>query len=416
MDINWLINRVKNILLTPKTEWPVIGAEPHTVKDIYLKYVLIVAGAAAIAAFISSSIIGTSMLGMTIRQPIGIGLLIAIISFAAALGVVFVVGLLADVLAPNFGGERNQTQAIKLIAYSATAGWVGAVIGLIPFIGWLIAIAAMIYGIYLIYLGAPHTTKVPADRAAGYTAVVVVFWLVLYLVVAGITAAVAVAGGAMSALTGTSMSTSQVTVDPDSTLGKLEKFGQSMEAAGKQMEEAEKSGDVDAQAAAAAKMFGSLMGGGTQVEAVSTDVLKALVPSKLGGFARTSLAAEKTGAMGLQVSHVNARYAEGERSINLEISDAGSASGALGLASWANVTSDREDDSGYEKTYKSDGNFVSEKWNNDSRYGEYSVIVADRFVVKVEGNNIEMDALKSAVDQIDLEALASMKDEGVKRG
>ncbi len=416
MDINWLINRVKNILLTPKTEWPVIGAEQHTVKDLYLKYFVIVAAISALGWFVDNVIMGTSMFGMTVRTPFGLGIVMAVLLYLLALGTVFVVGLIADVLAPNFGGERSQVQGVKLIGYAATAGWIGALAGIIPWIGWIISLAAAIYGIYLIYLGAPHTVKVPAERAAGYTAILVVIWFVISLVVGGAIGLMAAGGGALSAMSGTSIGTSDITVDPDSTLGKLEKFGQSMEAAGKQMEEAQKSGDASAQADAAAKMFGSLMGGGAPVEAVSTDALKALVPSTLGGFARTSLAAEKTGAMGLQVSNVKARYADGERSISLEISDAGSASGVLGLASWANVTSDREDDSGYEKTYKSDGNFVSEKWNKDSRYGEYNVIVADRFVVKLEGNNIEMDDLKSALDDIDLDALVKMKDEGVQKG
>jgi hypothetical protein len=416
MDINWLVNRVKNILLAPKTEWPVIGAEPHTAKDVVLKYVIFVAGAAAIASFISQSLVGTSMLGMTIRQPIGIGLVISIINFAAAIGVVFAIGLLADVLAPSFGGERNGAQGVKLIAYSATAGWVGAVIGIVPWIGWLIALASMVYGIYLVYTGAPHTTKVPADRAAGYTAVIVVVWIVLYFVVGAIVAGVAMAGGAMSALTGGSAITSNVEVDPDSTLGKLEQFGSSMEEAAKQLEAAEKSGDSKAQAEAAQKMLGTLMGGGQPVEAVPTDTLKALVPDTLGGLARSSFSAERTGAMGLQVSHVQARYGEGDRTLSLEISDSGGAAGLMGLASWAAVSVEREDDTGWEKTYKEGDRLVMEKWDSGSRRGEYNLIVGDRFVVKVEGDNVEMDDLKSVVDDLDLDALAALKDEGVQKG
>lgn len=416
MDINWLINRVKNILLTPKTEWPVIGAEAHTVKDLYLKYFVIVAAISALGWFIDSVIMGTSMFGMTVRTPFGLGIVMAVLLYLLALGTVFVVGLLADVLAPNFGGERSQVQGIKLIGYAATAGWIGALGGIIPWIGWIISVAAAIYGIYLVYLGAPHTVKVPAERAAGYTAILVVIWFVISLMVGGAIGLMAAGGGALSAMSGSTLGTSEVEVDPDSALGKLEKFGQSMESASKELEQAQKSGDADAQADAAAKMFGSLMGGGVQVEAVSTDALKALVPATLGGFARTSLAAEKTGAMGVEVSNVDARYADGERSIGLQISDSGGAAGLMGLASWANVTSEREDESGYEKTYKAGGNFVSEKWNKDGRYGEYSIIVADRFVVKLEGNNIEMDDLKSAIEEIDLDALAQMKDEGVQKG
>ncbi len=415
MDINWLVNRVKNILLNPQTEWPVAGAEAHTARDVFLKYAIYVAGAAAIAAFISSSILGTSMFGMTVRQPVGIGLALAIIGFVGGLVTVFLVSLLADVLAPSFGGERNQAQAVKLVAYSATAGWVGALLGLVPWIGWLLALAGMVYGIYLVYLGAPHTTKVPTDRAAGYTAVVVIAWLVLTVLVGALSGLVAIGGGAASALSGTS-STNEVEVDPDSALGKLEQFGKSMEQATKQMEAAGKSGDAQAQADAAQKMLGTLMGGGKVVEAVGTDQLKPLAPETLAGLARTSLAAERTAAMGLQVSNVRAEYGDGERRIRLEISDAGGASGIMGLASWAMVQTEREDDSGYEKTYQADGRMVREQWDSASRSGEYNLIVAGRFVVNLSGDNLEMADLKSAIREIDTDALAALKDVGVQKG
>ena len=43
MDFAKVIDRVKNILLTPKTEWPVIAAENTTVADLYKNYIVILA-------------------------------------------------------------------------------------------------------------------------------------------------------------------------------------------------------------------------------------------------------------------------------------------------------------------------------------------------------------------------------------
>jgi hypothetical protein len=217
-------------------------------------------------------------------------------------------------------------------------------------------------------------------------------------------------------MSGSSVSTSEVEIDPDSALGKLEQFGKSMEDAGKQLESAQQSGDAQATADAATKMLGTLMGGGAPVEAVGTDLLKPLAPASLAGMARESLSAEKTGAMGIQVSNVDAEYAAGDRRIRLTISDTGGASGMMGMASWAMVQTEREDDTGYEKTYKDDGRLVHEQWDSGSRRGEFAVIVADRFVVKAEGENLAMDELKAALAEIDLDALAAMKDVGVKKG
>ena len=62
--------RVRNILLTPSTEWPVIAAEHSTPGAIYLRYVAPLVAVGAIATFIGTTMIGTSMgpLGMVGRR------------------------------------------------------------------------------------------------------------------------------------------------------------------------------------------------------------------------------------------------------------------------------------------------------------------------------------------------------------
>jgi hypothetical protein len=40
-------------------------------------------------------------------------------------------------------------------------------------------------------------------------------------------------------------------------------------------------------------------------------------------------------------------------------------------------------------------------------------VVGKRFVIEIEGRGIEMDALRAAMDRIDLDKLDSMKDIGV---
>ena len=45
-----LVDRVKNILLSPKTEWERIDAEPATVKGLYTGYAMILAAIGPIAA------------------------------------------------------------------------------------------------------------------------------------------------------------------------------------------------------------------------------------------------------------------------------------------------------------------------------------------------------------------------------
>ena len=179
MDFNKIIARAKAILLSPKTEWPVIAGEAGSTAQIYKDYVIWLAGVAAIASFVSMSMVGTRMPFFgTYRVGIMSGVGFALWSFLMSLVGVFLFALLIDFLAPKFGASKDSLQALKTAAYTATAGWVGSVLGILPGVGWLLSLAAAIYGIYLLYLGVQHTMKCPQDKAIAYTAVVIVVALI----------------------------------------------------------------------------------------------------------------------------------------------------------------------------------------------------------------------------------------------
>jgi hypothetical protein len=403
-----IIERIKNILTTPKTEWPVIAAEPATVPDLYKTYIAIVAAVPAIAGFIKGSLIGFSMFGITVRTPIGAGLTGAVVRYVLGLALTYVMALIIDALAATFGGQKNHIQALKTAAYAWTASWVAGIGLLVPWLGMLIALAGGIYSIYLLHLGLPVTMKCPPEKAAGYTAVSIICAIVLGWIAAIVVGSITGAGMLMSgALNGTNSTTA---IDKDSWLGK-------MAAAGKQMEAAEKSGNTDAQAKAVGALMGATLGGGDQVEALAPDLLKPFVPETLAGLKRTSFSAERNGALGMQVSVARATYTDGAgHSLDLNVSDMGSVKGLVRLAGWAGVENTRETDRGYDKTYKQDGRLVHEQWDNQSRNGEFSIVLGDRFAVKASGRADSMDALKAAVMSLDLAGLEALKNQGVKKG
>lgn len=188
MDINKLIERVKNILLTPKTEWPVIAQEQTDVAKLFTGYIMILAAIPAV----------TNFLVYTMRGSLVAGLVALIVGYALSLGVTFLMSIIVDALAPTFGGEKNQVQALKTVAYANTAGWVGGIFGIIPILGWLVALAAVIYGYVLLYFGLPHTMKSPPEKAGGYFAVVLIIGFVLSFIVGLIVGGIALAmlGGA----------------------------------------------------------------------------------------------------------------------------------------------------------------------------------------------------------------------------
>src|SRR5882757_4822430 len=170
-----LIARVKNMVLTPKTEWPIVEREPTSIGQLYISYVAPLALLAAVLAFIHVTLIGVHLpFGGTIRQPFTTGLMSLVMTLVGAFVGLLIVGLVINVLAPTFGGVRDLRQAVKTAAHAFTPAWVGSLFGLLPAFSTLLQLAAACYAIYVLYLGLPVMMHGKQEKAAGYTATVVV--------------------------------------------------------------------------------------------------------------------------------------------------------------------------------------------------------------------------------------------------
>jgi hypothetical protein len=402
-----LVDRVKNIIVSPKTEWDVIAAETTPPQQLIVGYVLPLAGAAAIAGFIGSALF-VSMLGGMFGARIGfMGALVgAVIQVIMAVVSVFVLGFIIDALAPTFGGQKNMNQALKLTAYSYTPAWVFGLAAIIPFFGALAALIGGLYGLYVLYIGLPKLMKNPDDKSVPYLVVVIVAAIVLWVVVAFISAAT-MGLGAMGAAAVSGAST--VTYDKNSSVAKLNDFARKMEEAGKKMEAAQQSGDPNKAMEASMAALGTAISGGKGVEPVSLDQLKPFVPEKFAGLPRTDLKTERGGVTGFMVAKVEGDYSDQGKSARLQVSDTGGAAGLMGLAGWMNIQGEREDASHREVTKREGGRFVHEEMSKQGGTNKYTVIIADRYVVDAQGS-VDIGTLKSAVGSLDLAKLESMKD------
>lgn len=376
MDFGKIFSRIKAILSSPQTEWPVIAAEPDTVGGLFRNYICIVAALPVIAYFIRGSLIGHGGWGMHIHTPLGLGLLGLILHYLLTLVVVYLVALIVNAFAPSFGGSKDAVQALKTVAYAWTAGWVAGIAVIIPWLGWLVAIAGVIYGIYLLYLGLPHTMRCPPERAGGYTAVIVIIGIVLSwivgLIMTGIIGTAALTGASMAGIHATRNDGSTAGVDADSTLGK------------------------------------------TVAVSLSPETLRGFLPEELDGMKRSDFNAQRSGAMGMQISTAYANYSDGkDRNVKIELADTGNMRGMMAMASAVAHSTEQQSDNGYERTYSDHDRLVHEAWNSQTKTGEYGVIVASRFSVKASGSGASMDDLKRAVNDMDLDKLAALKDEGV---
>jgi Yip1-like protein len=403
-----LVQRAKNMIVTPKTEWDVIAAESTPAGTLVTGYVLPLAAVAAIAGFIGMSIVGHSMffLGGTYRVPIVAGLVTAVYQVVMAVVAVFVLSFIIDALAPTFGGTKDRAQALKVAVYSYTPAWVFGILAIIPALGMIAALASL-YAIYLLYLGLPRLMRNPVEKSAGYTALVVVCAIVIAIVIAMI--AGLITAPAMMA-TG-SLGSGTVTYDKGSSGAKLDEFAKKMEEAGRRMEAAQKSGDASKQAEAAVAALGTAISGGKGVDPVQIDQLKPLVPATFAGLPKSSENAERGGVAGLMTAKVEASYADtaGAKNVQLEISDTGGAAGLMALAGWMNVQSERERNGRVERTRKEGNRMIHEESDKGTNESKYTVVLAERFVVSAEGNGVDLGTLKSAVASLDLGKLEAMK-------
>jgi hypothetical protein len=407
MQASNLLGRVKGILLTPRTEWPVIAAEPETIGGIYTGYILILAAIPALRVLLLERFLGLSVLQVVLT------------TYVLTLAGTFLVALIVDALAPTFGGQKNQVQALKVVAYSYTATWIASLIGIVPGLGLLAALVGLIYGLYLLYLGLPFTMKCPAEKSLGYTIVTVIAAIIVYVVLALIVRSVGGFGTfgdrSLTGMLRSQSANSPVFSDHSATGNAVNDYAKRMDDASKQLESAQKSGDATAKANALGAFMGAAMGSGGKVESLAPDVIKTFLPPELAGLKRTQQAVERNGVIGMQISKASATYSDGaDHTLQLEIVDAGTLKGVVGFASnWGGVEQETQTDTGYDKTYKDGGQLVHEQWNNTTKSGEYSTFIADRFSVKVSGGGSDIGDLKRAAASINASGLAALKNSGV---
>jgi hypothetical protein len=188
-----LIDRVKNIILTPAAEFDRIDAEPADVNKIYTGYVLPLAVVVAVCGFIGMSLIGLNVFGVPYKTPIVAGLVSAVLRVVMVLAGTYVIALITNALAPNFGSQANVGKAHQLAAYGSTAGLLSGVFAIIPALS-ILAIVGL-YSAYLWYVGLGKLMKTPDDKRIIYLVVIIIVAIVVWFVIGAVIGAVQMSMG-----------------------------------------------------------------------------------------------------------------------------------------------------------------------------------------------------------------------------
>lgn len=378
-----LADRAKRLIMTPRSEWTAIDAEPMTVREIFTGWVVPLAAIGPVAGLIGGLAFGYGAFGIVYRPSIGGAVTTAIVSYAMALIGTYVLALIIDALAPTFGGTKNPVAAMKVAAYSATAGWLAGIFGVVPAIAFLSILG--LYSLYLLYIGLPLLMKAPADKAIGYIVATIVAAVVLFALVGAVTSAIG-ARLMAPALLGTTSGTIGVPGVGTVDMAKLDAATKQMSAAADQMQNQTENPKA----------------------ATPPATLQAMLPASIGGWTRTEVESASGGGGGIGGSNATGTYTLGEDRMTLSVSDIGAMGAIAALGAAFNVQSNKQTATGYERTASVGGRMTNEKWDSQNHSGGYSVVLGSRFTVSAEGTARDPVQFKLAIDSVDLGRLESM--------
>lgn len=182
-----IVSRAAAMILSPAKEWARIAHEDTSSAEVSARYVVPLALIGPVAGVIGSQIFGTSAMGLQHYSTLGVAIAAGFIGFVLTIVTYAILSMIADWLSPRFGGIVSPERASKLVGYGSTPVWLCGIFALVPMLGVLSVLG--IYSIYLIYLGAAPMMNVPREKAAAYTAVLILCGLALNIVIAMLTGA-----------------------------------------------------------------------------------------------------------------------------------------------------------------------------------------------------------------------------------
>jgi hypothetical protein len=192
----------------------------------------------------------------------------------------------------------------------------------------------------------------------------------------------------------------------------MKKAAESAAAAGTAAGAAGAAAGVDAFAramAGAANAMAAKGPDGKAVEPVSFRELQTVLP-EVSGWEREEPKGEKM-TLPVPFSQTETRYKKGDASVEMKIVDSGFSQ--LLFAPYAVLLStgyEKESSSGYEKATSFAGNPGFEKWDKDTKDGQIVVVVGNRFLVTIDGDDIgDNKVLQEFVSKVDLSKLAALK-------
>jgi hypothetical protein len=181
-----MMHHVVGLFTHPDQEWRQIRGEDESISHLYLSHTLLLAAIPAVSAFI-----GTTQVGWVIgnRAPVVLtqhaAAWMALMSYAAMLGGVAVMGTFIHWMARTYDKMPNMARSVALATHTATPLFIGGVAALYPhlWLGMLVGLAAVAYTVYLLYVGLPTFMGLGEDEGFLFSSSVLAVGLIVLVAI-----------------------------------------------------------------------------------------------------------------------------------------------------------------------------------------------------------------------------------------
>jgi hypothetical protein len=159
-------------------------------------------------------------------------------------------------------------------------------------------------------------------------------------------------------------------------------------------------------------------GGAAAVEVADFRKMKELMPEKLGDLKRESMSGEKSGALGMVVSFVEAVFVDEEGGkATVKVTDMGSMAGfaAMAQAGWAMAEIDRDlPGGGFERTKEIRGHKGIEKFSETTKTAEVRILASSRLIFELKSRHMPFATVEGVVKDLPIEDFIDLISGGAK--
>lgn len=165
-----ILLRIRNIVVKPRDEWQVIKEEKTTYGDLITGYCALIAAVPPVAAVVERFIFNRGIVSNAVQSPFGYVIAANVVWYLVILVNVIITGVVITALVARKEPGWVSLPGLQLASYSYTPLFLVGILIIIPQLAWLIY-PAILYSLYLLFLGIRTMTGLSQGKAAAYAVV-----------------------------------------------------------------------------------------------------------------------------------------------------------------------------------------------------------------------------------------------------